>query len=277
MKTVNRLQAEWGDSVIRLENVYFNDFVPNWRKSQMITDMYVLLFVTQGKFNFSFDQAAYTISKGDVVLIRPGVVRSGSDGTYPPHQKFAVHFHLEPSSIPMLAPTEASGGFKLFKTHKAEYLRQHFHQLYQAWIDKNMYYEFICHGIMTGIFGTVLQELAQQNISSSKLIVAKRLESYILEHYKEEITIAQMAELVQLSPNYVISIFKEVTKQTPMEFVHQVRISIARNLLLNSDMNIAEVSDHLGFCDPTYFNRVFKKVLGVPPSTLLKQRKMMKA
>jgi AraC-like DNA-binding protein len=263
--------------MIRLENVYFNDFVPNWRKSQMITDMYVLIFVTQGKFDFSFNQAAYTLSKGDVVLIRPGVVRSGSDGSYPPHQKFVAHFHLEPSSIPMLAPTEPSSGFELFKTNKAEYLRQQFYQLYQAWIDKSLYYEFICHGIITGIFGTILQERAQQNISSSKLIVAKHLESYIHEHYKEEITIAQMAELVQLSPNYVIRIFKEVIKQTPMEYVHQVRISIARDLLLNSDMNISEVSDHLGFCDPTYFNRVFKKVLGIPPSAVLKQRKMMKA
>lgn len=259
--------------MIRLVDLYFNDFVPNWRKSQTITDMLVVVFVTHGKFHFHFDDAAYILSKGDVVVIRPGVVRSGYDGTFPPHQKYSAHFHLEPSALPILSPIVSNKGFDVFKTHKAEYLRQRFHQLYQSWIDKSIGHEFICHGMMTEIFGTILQELGQQNISSSKLLIAKQLESYIMQHYKEEITIGQLAELVQLSPNYVISIFKEVNKQTPVEFIHQVRSSVAHDLLLYSDMNISEVSDHLGFCDPTYFNRVFKKVMGKPPSALLKQRK----
>ncbi|MDF2725558.1 MAG: hypothetical protein K0Q59_5235 [Paenibacillus sp.] len=258
--------------MIRLESVYFNDFVPNWRKAKMMTDKYLLCLVTHGGFEYTVEQTSMTLTKGDVVVVRPGIVRSGSDGQHPPHQKYSAHFVLDPSAEAMLGSVFAVKGYILFKTGKLEYLRQHFHQLYQAWNDKSPYGEMICCGLVTELFGNVLQELGQANMSSAKLNAAQKLEDYIFKHYKEDITITQLAELVQLSPNYVISIFKEKNKQTPMEFVHQLRISIAQDLLLHTDMNISEVSDHLGFCAPSYFNRVFKKVAGKPPSALLRQR-----
>ncbi|MDF2721555.1 MAG: transcriptional regulator, AraC family [Paenibacillus sp.] len=258
--------------MIRLEHFYFNDYVPNWRKSKSITDMYLLFLVTEGKFNYTIDTEQFVFTKGDVVLLRPGLIRSGTDGDFPPHRKYTAHFHLEPASLPIAKPVLADRGYDQFKTHRAEFLRQRFHQLYLSWIDKSPGHQFKCHGILAEIFGAVIQELGQRNIASSKLLIAKQLEAYMTQHYKEDITIGQLAELTNLSPNYVIRIFKEVNKQTPIEFVHQVRISIAQNLLLHSDMNISEVSEHLGFCDPTYFYRVYKKVTGSSPSTLLKQR-----
>lgn len=259
--------------MIRMENVIFDDCIPNWRKSLTKTGRYVVIFVVQGKFMFLLDNDEHELSKGDVLIVRPGTVRSGSNGSHPPHQKFIAHFQLEPSTLDKLPRLAAVKGYELFKTNKSEYLRQRFSMLFQSWIDKRDHYEFICHGIMTEIFGAILQELGQQRISSHKLRVAKQLETYMMEHYREEITISRLCELVQLSPAYVIGIFKEVYRQTPIEFIHQIRISVARDLLLQTAMNISEVSDYLGFCDPTYFNRVYKKVTGRPPSTLLKQRK----
>ncbi|GAA3399986.1 helix-turn-helix domain-containing protein [Paenibacillus hodogayensis] len=259
--------------MIRMENFYFDDFIPNWRKPITKTTQYVVIWVVQGKFAFVLDRDEHELSRGDVLIVRPGTVRSGSNGVHPPHQKYIAHFQMEPSTLDKVPLLAASKGYELFKTNKPEYLRQRFSMLFQSWMDKRDHYEFICHGIMTEIFGAMLQELSQQRIPSHKLRVAKQIETYMLEHYREEITIGRLCELVQLSPSYVIGIFKEVYLQTPIEFIHQIRISIASDLLLQSAMNISEVSDYLGFCDPTYFNRVFKKVTGRPPSSLLKERK----
>ncbi|MDF2724854.1 MAG: hypothetical protein K0Q59_4529 [Paenibacillus sp.] len=258
--------------MIRMENVIFDDNIPNWRKPLTKTGRYVVIFVLQGHFTFLLNRDEHELAKGDILIVRPGTMRSGSNGAHPPHQKYIVHFQLEPSTLEKLPRLASDKGYELFKTNKLEYLRQRFSMLFQSWIDKRDHYELICHGIMTEIFGSILQELGQRSISSHKLRVAKQLEAFMMDHYREEITISRLCELVQLSPAYVIGIFKEVYRQTPIEFIHQIRISVARDLLLQTTMNVTEVSDYLGYCDPTYFNRVFKKVTGRPPSSLIKQR-----
>ncbi len=123
------------------------------------------------------------------------------------------------------------------------------------------------------LYGSLLLELGQQDIPAHKRLIVSEIEEYIQSRFKEDIKIGQLAELVNLTPNYVSNIFKEVTGQSPIEYLHQHRVAVARELLLRSDMKIAEISDYLGFCEPAYFNRVFKKVTGEPPSALLKHRR----
>src|SRR5690606_23436175 len=134
----------------------------------------------------------------------------------------------------------------IFKPRNLEYLRQRFSLLFQTWTAKGPYYHYICHGIALELYGNVLREWEQKAIPHHKLEIAKQIEKYIFQHYRDEIRIENLAELVQRTPNYVSTIFKEVTGQTIIEFIHQFRISAARDLLLHSDMNISEISDHLG-------------------------------
>ena len=101
------------------------------------------------------------------------------------------------------------------------------------------------------------------------------LKKYIFHHYREKIKVSDLAEHIDRTPNYVSTIFKEVTGQTPIEYIQYVRISFAKELLVNQSMSVAEVADYLGFCDQFYFHRVFKKVTGYAPSVLLKDRKTL--
>lgn len=263
--------------MLRLENVIYDDNIPNWRRSRIKSMRHVIIFVVQGTFQFQLDDYDTELTKGDILFVRPGPYRSGTNGPYPPHQKYVAHFQLDEPSKLLSSPHGCEKGYELFKTNRAEYFRQRFHALHQAWMDKSAYHEFVCHGLISEIFGSMLQELDRKNISSYKMKIARRIENYILQHYKEEIKLEQLCELVQLSPNYVIRIFKEVFNQTPLGYMHQVRISVARDMLLQSDMTIQEISNYLGFCDPTYFNRVFRKITGNPPSLLRKERKKAEA
>jgi AraC-like DNA-binding protein len=258
--------------MIQLNAVSFENFVPNWRRSLFVSTIHIIVLNVHGNVVYDIDGSQLTMAKGDVLITHPGTTRSGSNGPYPPHQKYSAHFALNlPENHPIHKLCTLQG-YQLFKTRKFEYFRQRFSMLYRNWIDKSPLYEFTCQGMVMELFGSLLLELTQQQIPANKQLIATEIETYIQSHFKEEITITQLAELVNLSPNYVTSIFKEVTGQTPIEYVHQLRSSIARDLLLSSDMKISEISDYLGFCEPTYFHRIFKKVMGLPPSALLKQR-----
>jgi AraC-like DNA-binding protein len=59
--------------------------------------------------------------------------------------------------------------------------------------------------------------------------------------------------------------FKDLTGMTPIEYLTQIRINEAKFLLSNSPLNVAEISSIVGYDDPLYFSRVFKKVTGISP------------
>lgn len=254
-----------------LNDVYFDDLIPNWHITRPKSKTYIVLLAAQGQFVYTLDSATVTISKGEVLFIRKETVRTGTNGPFPPHQKYSAHFLLDnpiAHEIDLIAN-------KPMKPQRFEYFRQRFALLFRTWRTQTPFREITSEGILLELLGALLDDVRQQNIPPHKWMIAKELEKYILAHFKEDIKIDQLAQHVDRTPNYVSTIFKEVTGQSPIEYVHQLRVSTAQDLLTQTNMSIAEISDYLGFCDPTYFNRVFKKICGQPPSVLMRMRRQL--
>ena len=79
-------------------------------------------------------------------------------------------------------------------------------------------------------------------------------------------TVAYMAEKLNISSRYLSDLLKQETGKTAIELIHIYLIKEAKNLLSEGKMNISEISFSLGFENPNYFARLFKKEVGIPPS-----------
>lgn len=90
--------------------------------------------------------------------------------------------------------------------------------------------------------------------------------SYFSEHYSEAINIEEYAEELHVSTSWFIRNFKLYTGSTPMQYILQKRICNAEALLQNTQYNINEISQIIGYDNPLYFSRVFKKIKGISPS-----------
>jgi len=78
-------------------------------------------------------------------------------------------------------------------------------------------------------------------------------------------TVNSMAEQLHLSPKYLSDLLKQETGKTGLELIHLYLISEAKNLLVAGEHNISEIAYHLGFENPPYFSRLFRKEVGVTP------------
>jgi AraC-like DNA-binding protein len=89
----------------------------------------------------------------------------------------------------------------------------------------------------------------------------------IIEVYfsKMDFSVAWLAREMGCSPDHVSRRYRAITGHRIMEVVHRRRIDHARRLLHDSDMNIAEIAWTCGFSQPSYFNRIFKKSIGMTP------------
>ena len=118
-----------------------------------------------------------------------------------------------------------------------------------------------------------------QKVESAKDIAKKsyvrdlitQVEQYIELHYAEPLSIDSLAELFRLSPNYLNKIFSKYLGMGIHAYLLNYRLKIAVKLLRDNNLMVKEVAYRVGFSDPLYFSRLYKKRFGSSPSTLQKK------
>ena len=100
--------------------------------------------------------------------------------------------------------------------------------------------------------------------NSNKKMINKVLD-YMNKHYCEDLSLQMMAEKAALSCPYFCTVFKDETGSNFSKYLLNVRLDNAKKLLSESDRKIYEVALQVGYKDPKYFDRVFKKESGMTP------------
>ncbi|CAG7644838.1 AraC family transcriptional regulator [Paenibacillus allorhizosphaerae] len=254
---------------LKIEHVFFDHSHTKWNMALAPTRYHILLLVVKGTVDYRLGDANVTLGKGDGLFIPQGTLRSRSVHTdaSEPQQMYSVHFR---DSSPEYLVHFMDEPYKRIRPFGYDYLKQRFSMLSECWLGKMPCYEMISQGIALEILGLIQSELVAEGIPSSKRNLAARIQQYIVKHYRDPIRLQELAAYVDRSPNYISSVFKEVTGRTPVEYMHEVRITSAREMLLTTNMTIGEIADALGYCDQTYFNYMYKKIVGQPPSHLKK-------
>ena len=94
----------------------------------------------------------------------------------------------------------------------------------------------------------------------------------IENNFDHAVMIEDIAYSTGLSTDYFSRMFRQFTGFSPLEYIKNVRLAKAVELLSRSDMSVSEVAEKVGFEDPGYFARQFKQTLGMSPSTYQKEK-----
>lgn len=89
---------------------------------------------------------------------------------------------------------------------------------------------------------------------------------YMQEHLSEEISLTVLADRFHLSAQYISQLFKNEIGVNYLTYLTNIRMELAKKLLLSTPLSIAEISDKTGYSDYRVFTKVFKKTEGVTPS-----------
>ncbi|MDR0886213.1 MAG: response regulator [Clostridiales Family XIII bacterium] len=90
--------------------------------------------------------------------------------------------------------------------------------------------------------------------------------SYINKNYNQGITLTSISKQFHFSSNYLSSFFSSKYNVTFSDYLNQIRIGKAKELLQNTEMNLSEICYEVGYNDPAYFSKMFKKLTGLSPS-----------
>jgi AraC-like DNA-binding protein len=88
---------------------------------------------------------------------------------------------------------------------------------------------------------------------------------YVRAHLSEPLTVADMSDLVRLSPSAFAHLFRDVTGRSPYQFVKEMRLDRARELLVDGSITVARISKEVGYASVSHFISEFRGRFGVTP------------
>jgi AraC-like DNA-binding protein len=127
-----------------------------------------------------------------------------------------------------------------------------------------------------GILNFLAEEFFEENRPVRSLRALAPLDLTRLEierRYHQSLTIAELAEIAALSPNYFLTAFRRHFGTTPIQYQQDLRMKRAKWLLDNTSLSCQTIADEVGYQDIFFFSKFFKKVVGVSPTIYRNQNK----
>ncbi len=142
-----------------------------------------------------------------------------------------------------------------------------------------LFYEFRNNATNFDGVGAIILPYVLMNIAKSRTkteSVERKLDlsiHYIHTHLAEQLSVEQLASMEFLSPSRYREVFKKVTGHSPSEYITLTRLKQAAEIFADGHSTIEETAIAVGYTDRLYFQRIFKKHMGITPGAYIKMLK----
>ncbi len=139
--------------------------------------------------------------------------------------------------------------------------------------NKNTAYKLKIKSLLLNIFYILIKtgEMTEDNELDNNRI--KKILAYIHDNYNKEISLKEMADILELNKCYFLRYFKKQTGKTPIEYLNYYRINKAKEIFQQTDKQVMQVALDVGFNNLSYFIKVFKKHMNCTPLEYKNQSK----
>lgn len=246
-------------------HLYTRPKLPTWRPRGRLD--YQLLYIAAGKAHFHFDGKEQIVTAGHMVLYRPKEPQKyeyyGEDQT----EVYWVHF-TGGNVKNILRSYGLTDDKRVFYCGSGLDYQNLFRTMINELQMCKENYEEVLETYLRLIFIMLKRYFANATKSDNARVVEEidKATMYFNEHYSEDISIDEYAQNNHVSVSWFIRNFKQCTGSTPMQYILSKRIYNAEILLRDSTYNVTEIAEIVGYDNPLYFSRIFKKVKGISPS-----------
>ena len=158
-----------------------------------------------------------------------------------------------------------------------QYFLKKFETIYTKWNNKNGQYILECKALLYTLMAELITERDYKLFSDRKYEILSKAISYIETNISNPyFSIGELLKHLNIGDTYFRKIFKERYGMTTVKYISELRISKAKDYLLNSDINISKIAEVTGFLDVYYFSNSFKASTGLSPSLYREKRRVGK-
>ncbi len=226
---------------------------------------YQLLYISAGKGTFVFDGIETELPQGTAVLFRPGVPQIYSFHVRDRAEYYWCHFTGHDAEK-MLEKCHINREQTVFRIGTSSTYPMLFLQMIRELQLKQTDYTDI---LVLCLYHLLLLLHRNDGGHTEKEAVLGFIDcsiGHFNRHYAQDIRIIEYAHNHLVSPSWFAEHFKQATGCSPQQYLIQVRMTNAMHLLDNTEYSIAQVAAAVGYANPQYFHRLFRKHTGMTPT-----------
>jgi len=229
-------------------------------------DSWLLVFTLAGTGYFRAGLRDYELTPTSVALIEPGTLTDFSGSQSAQWNFYWVVFQCADSWRSWVQWPLAGPGVRqlALNTDAADSIERTLSQLYSNFIDSGPLKAQLDHNLLEQL---LLRCASCMPRDSSKALDSRirAARTYIDEHFAADIVLEDVAAASNLSPSRLSGLFKKETGSSVMAYRNELRLVQAAQLLLHSNLRIADIGNRVGYSEQAFFSRMFRKHLGMSP------------
>lgn len=285
MSRLSILDVKWTDLLDTKTN-------PSFFGRDHYNPYYELILVAEGKVHLRAGSRQLTLGMGDSYLLMPWEQHGGwKPGTENGGTFFWVQFSCSPGmnefvlnrasdlNIVHAERTElrtVEGRHEDLLVLPRQYrnrgryrLLDLFERLVKTMNQPEGYFRFQATLLLAEMLQTIATEFLEQShldtAFPASYITFRKLVNYLNNGYETELTKERLEQATDRKYEYLCQVFKKYADTTIHHYIRQLRVQRAKHLLLHSDKPIQTIASEIGYQEPFYFSRIFKKLEGVSP------------
>lgn len=228
------------------------------------------IYFISGGLEITLNGMTYTPNSGDIIVINSSNVH-GFQITKAP-----VDYYVLLASDDFFISNSLYNENTYFKPLiRSNEARAIFDEIIKEYDKKDEYSNVAILSKIMGLFVLLKRNFVQEDLDSlpfepKKIAMVRSAIGYLQENFKEKLTVNEISNALHFSKSYLSHVFKDITGFSLIEYVNLIRCQNARAMLLDG-CSIFESALSSGFSELSYFTRVFKKTMGIPPSMARKE------
>lgn len=240
-------------SVVRKE--YFKEEISSSRLIVRKEDL--LVCVLEGSSLYHIEEEQFVLQPGDVIFLPCGC-RYHREILTETYKTALVYFRFH-------KPEEVQLTYRVFPAIPG--ISQEFIKLSRKWHSGGLCAQSECACLLYGIYMRLIQSDSSAYLPAGKQALFASAAQKIKEHYADDhFSVTALAAQAEMSEVHFRRCFKQIYHVSPQQYLIELRLRRAKELLQYDTTPITEISQVCGFADPCYFSRIFKQKTGYSPS-----------
>ncbi len=234
-----------------------------------------LFYVVGGKGQFMIQDQLYPVSAKSLVIINPNVAHTEVSLDAQPLEYIVLGIE----GIELAAGERSNGQFGIMEHFESADITSCLRNILREMEQKSTGYEDVCQAYMEILIIRLMRSAAlavpiePQLLSGSRQCDAVR--HYIDMHFKETLTLEQLAEEAHMNKYYLSHSFKREYGISPINYMISKRIEESKYLLAETDLSMSHIAQLMGFSSLSYFSQVFRRTQDISPLAYRKNTKKL--
>ena len=249
----------------KLLNVASARYGGDWHSVPHTHNHMELFFIVGGKGQFLIEDQLHPVNVNNLVIINPEVVHTEVSFNAQPLEYIVLGIE----GIVLAGSDNADGRFNILDRYESAEISGCLRNILREMEQKHTGYEDVCQAYMEILIIRLMRSTSLAVLSEPRTISANRqcaaVRRYIDLHFKEALTLEQLAEDAHMNKYYLSHAFKREYGISPINYMITRRIEESKYLLAETDLSLSQIAQLLGFSSLSYFSQVFRRTQAVSP------------